>query len=367
MMVADAAPPSTDSAPRRRWVIGVTFLLLLAVIMLVALHPDLRALAGDTWREMRSLSPAALTAIVIFKTLQALFSALAWRNVLRATWPNAHLSYRFVLGVDQAQDVLNTVAPARAGTWTMLGILGLAIRGARVPTLLAVWGVQNLAFIVFAAINSLVVVVGLPEQSRERGGALDRLAGFAASQPLLAGAIAAGSALLLVGGAIAGRRRLAQVRRQLRDGLVILGTPERYVRLVFVPALASYLCRCAAYGLLLAAFGIPVSIWTLALALSSHALANAVRITPGGVGTTQVLDVVALRPYAAPEVVTAYSLSEIAITAVVSAGLAVAALLSVGGWRGVRVLLGRRGDIAASLQTLGHRQRALRERALRRR
>jgi hypothetical protein len=119
---------------------------------------------------------------------------------------------------------------------------------------------------------------------------------------------------------------------------------------------------------LLAAFGIPVTMWTLALALGSNALAGAVRITPGGFGTTQAIDVIALRDYASPEVVTAYSLSEIAITAVVSSTIALAALLSVSGWHGTRALLLHlhRGDVAARLHTLGQRQRALRARFPRR-
>ena len=86
--------------------------------------------------------------------------------------------------------------------------------------------------------------------------------------------------------------------------------------------------------MLLAAFDIPVSVWTLALALGSHALAGAVRVTPAGLGTTQAIDVIALRDYAPPEIVTAYSLAGLAISAVVSFSLAIIALFSAYGWHG---------------------------------
>jgi hypothetical protein len=248
-------------------------------------------------------------------------------------------------------------------------VIALSIRGARAPKLLTVWGVQNLAFILFASVSYTLVAVGLPQQPEDRHGVSDRVSSFASSQPLWTGAIAGTTVILFVVIVIFGRQRIDNVRQQVREGLAILGTPSRYVRLMFLPSLVSYLFRCAVYVVLLIAFGIPVTIWTLSLALSSQALSGAVRITPGGLGTTQAIDVVALSAYAAPEVITAYSLSEFAITAVVNTTVAIAALLSVNTWHGNRALLGylRRGEFAAGLHSLGERQRALRARALRRR
>jgi len=366
MTTTDIAVPAPDSPPRRRWLTWAAVLSLLAFVLLVALLPGLRALAADTWREMGSIPPGYLALIVAFRVGQSLFTALTWRNALLAAWPNSPLAYRFVLGVEQGQVVLNTVAPARAGTWAMLGIYGMSIRGARAPKLLAVWGVQTLAFSFFAACTYVLVAVGLPEQTDAGGGLTDRLGGFVAAQPLLAAVIAVAVATGLILIFILGRRKLGQVRQQVGEGLAILRPPVRYLRLLFLPSLVSYAFNCAAYVALLAAFDIPVTIWTLALALGSNALAGAVRITPGGLGTTQAIDVIALQAYAPPEVVTAYSLSEIAITAVVSITLAVTALLSVSGWHGTRRLLRHRHEFASSLHTLGERQRALRARATRR-
>ena len=369
MMTADTAPVPTESTGRRRWATWAALLSLLATLLLIVLHGDLRALAAATWREMLSISPAYLVLIVIFKVMQALLSSLSWRNALNCTWPHANLSYRFVVGIDQGQDIVNAVVPGRAGTWAMLGVIGLSIPGARAPKLLTIWGVQNLAFLFFASVSYTLVAVGLPRQRQDQSGVIDRVSSVASSQPLVAGAIAAIVLTLLVVAAIYGRRKLDQVRQQIGEGLAILGTPSRYVRLMFLPALASYVFRCAAYVVLLSAFGIPVSVWTLALALGSSALAGTVRVTPGGLGTTQVLDVVALSAYAAPEIITAYSLSEIAITALVNTAVAIVALLSVNGWHGNRALLShvRRGEFSAGLHSLGARQRALRARTRRQR
>jgi hypothetical protein len=167
----------------------------------------------------------------------------------------------------------------------------------------------------------------------------------------------------LLGGAVAvvairKRVRLAELRRNLAAGFAILRSPARYGLLLFLPALGSYALRCAAYAVLLDAYGIPVTVWTVALALGSHALAGAVRLTPGGLGTTQVADVVALSAYASADVVTAYSLAELALNGLVSALVSVVALGSLIGWRGSRRLLGhlRRGELSAGLRAVGARQ-----------
>jgi uncharacterized membrane protein YbhN (UPF0104 family) len=251
----------------------------------------------------------------------------------------------------------------------MLGLFGLAIPGARAPKLLAVWGAQSVAFGLFAGINYAVVAVGLPGRSQDQDGPVERISRVATAQPVLTAAIAAAVILAMGAAAFRSRHRIGQVKAQIREGLAILSPPARYIRLLFIPSLVSYGFSCASYVVLLTAFGIPVTIWTLALALGSNALAGAVRITPGGLGTTQALDVIALRNYAAPDVVTAYSLSELAITAVVSVTISVVALLLATGSQGARAFLLhlRHGEFATGVRALGARQRALRNRALRRR
>jgi hypothetical protein len=337
----------------------VAVLSLIGVITLTAFRPDLRALAQSTGREMINISPAYLALIIAIKVTQSLFSALIWRNALLSAWPDADLSYRFVLGVDQGQDALNTVAPARAGTWAMLGIFGLSIPGANAPKLVAVWGMQSIAFSLFAAVNYLLLGIGLPQQKQEQGGTIARATGFVSSRPWMAAAIGAVVLVMLIVGATVGRRNASQIRQQALAGLAILGTPSRYFRLIFLPSLGSYLLRCASNVAMMAAFGIPVTIWTASLVLGSHALAGAVRVTPGGVGTTQAMDVIALRDFASADVITAYSLSDFAISAVVSFAVAIPALLSVNGWHGTKSFLRHKGQVSAGLHTIAERERAL--------
>lgn len=366
MTATDTVPPADDA--RRSGAAWAGILCLVALVALVLLLPGLRSLMVQSWDEIWSMPPEALALIVVLKAGQALLSSLSWRNALRSAWPRQRLAYRFVVGVDQGQDVVNTVLPGRAGTWAMLGIVRGVIPGARISTLLAAWGAHNLAFMAFALCASAVAATGGATQAsgNER---FSQGTGFITDRPLLATAIA-----IVLGGAIAvvaarRRERLAELGRQVRAGLAILRSPSRYAVLLFLPALGSYALRAASCAVLLDAYDIPVTIWTVALALGSHALAGAVRVTPGGLGTTQVADVVALSPYAAPEVITAYSLAEIALSGLVSALVAVAALASLVGWSGTRRLLAhlRRGELAAGLRAVGARQHKVRDRIVHRR
>lgn len=360
-MNADAATQPT-ATPRRSWAAWLGALCVLALLLLVVFLPSLRDLVARSLREVWSMPPGSLALIVALKIGQALLSSLSWYNALTSAWPRSRLAYRFVVGVDQGQDVVNTVLPGRAGTWAMLGIVRGAIPGARTSTLLAAWGVHNLAFMLFAVAVSALAAAGGVSQAGGREGIGARVSGVVTDRPILTAAVA----MLLVGAiaviAVRSRARLAALRQHLAAGMAILRSPSRYALLLFLPALGSYVLRAVACVVLLDAYDIPVTIWTVALALGSNALAGAVRVTPGGLGTTQVADVVALSPYAAPEVITAFSLAELALTGLVSALVSAVALGSLIGWRGSRLLLRhvRRGELSAGLHAVGARQRRLR-------
>jgi hypothetical protein len=316
---------------------------------------------------MLSISPRLLALIFLLKIGQALYSGLVWRNALLCAWPLRPLPYGFVLGVEQGQIAVNTVMPARAGTWAMLGIFAYAIGNVRPAKLVAVWGVQSLAYGVFAAISYAIIAIGIPNQEGGADGPVARVRSFAADRPAVTAAVVVVLAVAGAIGLVLARRKLPSARQQVIEGLAIIRPPARYLRLLFLPSLISYGFGVASYIVLLHAFDIPVTIFTVALALGSNALSGAVRITPGGLGTSQALDVIALTAYAPTDIVTAYSLSELAITAVVSITISIVALVASTGLRGTSHLIGelRRGEFGDGLQALNARQRALRQRARR--
>jgi hypothetical protein len=108
--------------------------------------------------------------------------------------------------------------------------------------------------------------------------------------------IALGATLLAI--AIAIYLLAHRVRRfwaRVRQGLVILREPRRYMREVFAWQGAGWLCRFAAFWFFLEAFGIEGSIGNVMLVMSVQAIANIVPFTPGGAGAQQALLVATLQ------------------------------------------------------------------------
>jgi hypothetical protein len=115
-------------------------------------------------------------------------------------------------------------------------------------------------------------------------------------------------------------------------GGAILRSPRRYLGLVVTPTLLAFVLRWGVTATLLAAFMIPLSFETLLRVNVSHGIARSVQVTPGGFGTTQAFDLVALHGIASPEVITAYSLSQAAILFVFNIAFGLVALTWAFGW-----------------------------------
>ena len=86
---------------------------------------------------------------------------------------------------------------------------------------------------------------------------------------------------------------------RVKQGLVILTKPRRYLREVAAWQGVGWLCRFAAFWFFLEAFGIGGSFGNVMLVMSVQAIANIVPFTPGGAGAQQALLVATLqRPVA---------------------------------------------------------------------
>ena len=81
----------------------------------------------------------------------------------------------------------------------------------------------------------------------------------------------------------------------MRQGLVILTEPRRYLRQVAAWQGLGWLCRFAAFWFFLEAFGIGGSIGNVMLVMSVQAIATIIPFTPGGAGAQQALLVATLR------------------------------------------------------------------------
>lgn len=221
--------------------------------------------------------------------------AWAWRNVLRAAYPGTPISFPRLAAAYLAGAGINAVVPARAGDVTKVFLVKRQIPHSSYPAVASSFLVQSV-FDTTAGILVLLYAVSqglLPEPPE-----LPHLPAFEISfwanhpRTLL---IALGVLLLV---AAIGVYYLAHhVRRfwaRVRQGLVILTQPRRYLREVWAWQGIGWLCRFGAFWFFLEAFNIGGSIGSVMLVMSVQAIATIVPFTPGGAGAQQALLVATL-------------------------------------------------------------------------
>ena len=100
-------------------------------------------------------------------------------------------------------------------------------------------------------------------------------------------------------------------------------------------------CRIGVNIVFMAAFGIPITAFTVFLVASSHMLSGLFAITPGGVGQTQALDVATLRAYARSTSIAAFSVTQDAVITIWNVVLGIAVMLWAFGFHQMKQLLSK--------------------------
>src|SRR4249920_25826 len=96
------------------------------------------------WDTLTAISLPILILGIAFQTAQTLLVALAWRNILRAAYPDSNVTYRPIMGYYAGGNGLNAILPASAGTVAMLGFFRTSIPGATVAGVVGATMVENI-------------------------------------------------------------------------------------------------------------------------------------------------------------------------------------------------------------------------------
>jgi hypothetical protein len=267
----------------------------------------------------------------LLKASEVSLNAAAWTTVLRAAYPEERIGFRQTLGVVQGGVGIFAVIPPKFGSLAVLGLYRAAFPTLSITATLATRVVQGISSTILGTV--LLVIFGVANAGfGEQKGFLDWVASAFVEWPLLAIPLTALIVSLLVVVVRRSRDWLRGFVAQMATGGAILRTPGRYILLVMIPTLLAFALRWGVTGTLLLAFGILPSLETLLRVNVSHGLARTVQVTPGGFGTTQAFDLVALRGIAPVEVITAYSLSQAAILLVFNIAFGLVALTWTFGW-----------------------------------
>jgi hypothetical protein len=304
---------------------------------------------ADVWVLIAGIPAPFIILACVLKASEVSLNAVAWTTVMRAAYPEEGIGFRQTLGVVQGGVGIFAVIPPKLGSFAVLGLYRAAFPSLSITAALATRVVQGISSTILGTV--LLVIFGIENAGfGEQNGYLDRVASVLSEWPLLVLPLFVLIVSLLVVLVRHSRAWLRGVVVEMTMGGAILRTPGRYVLQVVVPTLLAFAMRWGVTGTLLLAFGIPLSLETLLRVNVSHGLARSVQITPGGFGTTQAFDLVALGGIAPTEVIIAYSLSQAAILLLFNIAFALVALTWAFGWdRTARLLrLPGRRAIAAT-------------------
>jgi uncharacterized membrane protein YbhN (UPF0104 family) len=221
--------------------------------------------------------------------------AWAWRNVLKAAYPDKRIGYTRLAAAYLAGAGINAVIPAHAGDVTKVFLVKRQIPDSSYPAVTSSFLVQT---VFDTSIGILVLLYAITQGLLPPLPELPHLPAFEvsfwANHPKTL-AITVGVLILLI---VVGIWLLAQrVRRfwaRVKQGLVILTRPGDYMRQVFAWQGVGWLLRFGAFWFFLEAFGLKGSIGNVMLVMSVQAIANIVPFTPGGAGAQQALLVATL-------------------------------------------------------------------------
>jgi uncharacterized membrane protein YbhN (UPF0104 family) len=324
--------------------------------------PLVAAVLGDVWHwtvrvfeRMGDVSPFWLVLALVLKTGESACIGLAWRNILRASYPKSGVRFKTAWGASQGGTAINAVLPAQGGTAAMIGILRAAVPGSTVSGLTVATVVESLFFLAVSVAIVIVTAVARPH-TVSKGSPSNETGGFFSSHPWVVPAVLVAAAVVLYFLWPRLKPRLLDEWHKAKQGARIFGDWGRYARDVAVPSTASYCCRVGVNIVFMAAFSIPVTLYTVFLVASSHMLSQLFAITPGGVGQTQALDVATLRHYASSHSIAAFSITQDSVITLWNIVLGVAVMLWAFGWHQVKTMiprphLGRRRAAGDSVQS----------------
>jgi uncharacterized membrane protein YbhN (UPF0104 family) len=333
--LAEGSAATPDEAVRRpAWRGWLTAGACIVVIAAAAslLGWDIRGWLSDLRDTITTISLASLAAAVAFITVQTMATAFAWYSILRFAYP-ATTRWRDIFAGYAVSVALNNVLPANLGTFMMLVLFTVVLGTATFAGVLGSFAVQKIFFTVAGAAVYLYLFFGVK-------GSFDREFAFVHERPVATVLLLASAGFLLYLLARRLRAQLASWWGQAKDGGAILTRPTTYLIRVFIPSLVGWLAMLTTTGILLAAYGIPVTFSTVMRVVGGNSIANTTAVTPGGAGVTQAFNVASLRGITDPTTATAYSVASQLLSAAWSIVLAIALMIWAWGWTGGKQLVG---------------------------
>ena len=244
--------------------------------------------AGTFFHHLADVHWVPLAVALGFNLLRLLARVPAWRNIIRASYPDARIPRRTIGGAYLSGVGVNAIVPARAGDVLKLYLVHDRVQGTTYPTLGATLIVETLFdFIVAGGILVWALAIGvLPGLD-----VIPHLPQVDWSWPLNHKRefliIAAVWITVLAMFAVIGVRRAREFKQRVRQGFAIFSTRWAYLTQVVSWQALSWGFRFMSVYFFLKAFTVPATLHNTLLVLVVQSLSTLFPFTPGGVGTQQ--------------------------------------------------------------------------------
>ena len=287
--------------------------------------------------DFASIAWGALAVALGFHFVKLVFRAVAWRNILRASYPEERMRLRPVFGAYAAGVGVNSIVPGRGGDLVKLYLVRHRYPRTNYATLASTLVAETLldfvlatAFFLWAL--SLGVVPNIHTPSFEWGWVLHNGKATAGIVALLT---------LLVIWLSWKASQTGGLKERLGRGVAILRDRRRYFREVASWQLASWVCRIASIYWFLRAFHVHATLHNALLAQVVDSLSTLLPISPGGAGTKQGFLVAILHGQASTSKLLAFSIGMYVAVTIFNVALgAIAIFVSLRTLR-LREVLGR--------------------------
>ena len=304
--------------------------------------------AAQFFRHLSEIDWTTFAVALLCLLGMQLARAWAWRNVLRAAYPDRRIPFLPLAAAYLAGAGINAVVPAHAGDVTKVFLVKRQIPGSSYPAVTSSFLVQT---VFDTSVGILVLLYAITQGLLPPLPRIPHLPAFEisfwADHPKTLAIVTAALLLAIVVGIFLLAHRVRRFWERVRQGLVILTTPRRYLREVAAWQGIGWLLRFAAFWFFLEAFGIGGSVGNVMLVMSVQAIANIVPFTPGGAGAQQALLVATLSGPSRTSVLSFSVGTQIAMAAwsVVLGFAAILLVFRTSDWRG---LIRQAQDEAAS-------------------
>jgi uncharacterized protein (TIRG00374 family) len=294
--------------------------------------------AAEFFRHLSEIDWTAFGIALLCLLAMQLARAWAWRNVLRAAYPDKPIPFLPMAAGYLAGAGINAIVPARAGDVTKVFLVKRQIPDSTYPAVTSSFLVQT---VFDTSVGILVLLYAITQGLLPPLPQIPKLPAFEiafwAENPKIFAVTFVGLLLAIAIGIYFLAHRVRRFWAKVRQGLVILTEPRRYMREVFAWQGVGWVCRFAAFWFFLEAFGIDGSVGAVMLVMSVQAIANVIPFTPGGAGAQQALLVATLNGPSKTAVLSFSVGTQIAMAAwsVVLGFLAILLVFRTTDWRGL--------------------------------